>query len=335
MNDIKFKRGKHSCPVCGKTHRYHCSVAEDGSLALCKYTPSERQARDGRYIHRLTETPFPPPQPRAEALPRETVRADRFARTHAVYTAMLESLTLTPAHAGKLLNERGLSDVTIAGNLYASTPDFHQARGVAAALVRQGFDVSGVAGFYRDRAERWTLNTYHKGFYVPCRDVQGRIAGCQIRLDCPLADGTKYVWLSSNGKPEGVTSGAPVHFVKPDLAVRTRRAIVTEGLLKADIIADVRDCAVIAFAGADTFPSDIGERLRAWLPTLAEVAIFYDTDFSTKPEVMRALRRLKLTLKASGLRVRPVLWDATGGKGFDDYLLREREQMRAAERRAA
>lgn len=49
-----FKKGKRTCPVCGKTSRYNCSITIDGSLALCKYKWSERQSKDGRYKHILT-----------------------------------------------------------------------------------------------------------------------------------------------------------------------------------------------------------------------------------------------------------------------------------------
>ncbi len=107
MMSMTFKRnGKHPCPVCGKTHRYHCSISDDGTLAICKYTPSDKQAKDGRYIHRLSDA-FTPPKLRTTTEPRETMRANA-DRTHAVYMEMLERLELAPAHADKLLDERGL-----------------------------------------------------------------------------------------------------------------------------------------------------------------------------------------------------------------------------------
>lgn len=51
LTEVKFKKGKITCPVCGNTHNYHCSVTEDEGLALCKYVPSDKQAKDGRYEH--------------------------------------------------------------------------------------------------------------------------------------------------------------------------------------------------------------------------------------------------------------------------------------------
>lgn len=325
-----FKRSrKHTCPVCGKTHRYHCSITDDEQLAICKHTPSDKQAKDGRYIHHLTDDAFTPSKPQTATKPRETkgeiTRADA-DRTHAVYTALLERLTLAPAHADNLLDVRGLSDTTIAANLYATVPNAKGRRHLAASLARD-FDLRNVPGFYRQ--DSWRLNTKHAGFYIPCRDARGRIAGCQIRRDSK--DEPKYVWLSSNGLPEGVTSGAPVHFAKPDLATRTRRAIITEGILKADICAEMLDCCVIGFAGASSFPHDVGAQLRESLPRLAEVAIAYDADLHTKPEVKAALLRVHDSLRRAGVRVQAWTWDLSEGKGFDDYLL----GRRAAERRAA
>lgn len=325
-----FKRSrKHTCPVCGKTHRYHCSISDDETLAICKHTPSDKQAKDGRYIHRLNDDAFISSKPRTANVPRETkdelTRADA-DHTHAVYTAMLERLTLAPAHADNFLDVRGLSDSTIAANLYASVPDAESGQLLVASLAHD-FDLRGVPGFYRQ--DGWRLNTKHAGFYVPCRDARGRIVGCQIRRDSN--DQLKYVWLSSKGLPEGVTSGTPVHFAKPDLSKRTRRAIITEGILKADICAEMLDCCVIGFAGASSFPNDVGAQLRESLPRLAEVAIAYDADLHTKPEVKAALLRVRDALRRAGVRVRAWTWDVSEGKGFDDYLL----ARRAAERRAA
>lgn len=67
--------------------------------------------------------------------------------------------------------------------------------------------------------------------------MDGLICGMQIRLDTPLRrrddppgkSGAKYIWLSSIGKPYGVTSGSPLHFVGEPFA---KTVYVTEGLLK-------------------------------------------------------------------------------------------------------
>jgi len=92
---------------------------------------------------------------------------------------------------------------------------------------------------------------------------------------------------------------------------------------------------VIGFAGASSFPHDVGTQLRESLPRLAEVAIAYDADLHTKPEVKAALLRVRDSLRRAGVRVQAWTWDLSEGKGFDDYLLAHRAEHIARERRAA
>ena len=97
----------------------------------------------------------------------------------------------------------------------------------------------GVPGFYTDNAGRWTINFGSRtaGILLPAVGMDGLICGMQIRLDTPLRrrddppgkSGAKYIWLSSIGKPHGVTSGSPLHFVGEPFA---KTVYVTEGLLK-------------------------------------------------------------------------------------------------------
>ena len=320
----QFVRGRHTCPVCGRTHRYHCSVRADGKLALCKFILSNRQADDGRYIHLLapnsTEATSDIRQPIRGGAMSETPASKRRDVDHCatVYRALLESLELSASHAEHLRIVRGLSDSAITAHLYATMPTHERANKLCGALA-QRFDLHGVPGFYRV-GKGWQLNTKRQGFLIPCRDAQGRIIACQLRLD---AGSPRYVWFSSRGLPCGASSGAPIHFVKPDLTEQTRRAVITEGLLKADICAELLDCCVIGLPGVASFKADLGQSLRYKLPLLRQVAIAFDADWSTKPEVRNALRRLHTSICASGLKAQVWSWDIALGKGFDDYLLRE------------
>lgn len=236
----------------------------------------------------------------------------------AVYCSLLESLELSAYHAEHLRVARGLSDSTITANLYATMPTRESASKLCATLA-QRFDLNGVPGFYR-AGKSWQLNVRGQGFLIPCRDAQGRIVACQIRLD---AGSPRYVWFSSRGLPCGASSGAPIHFVKPDLTKQTRRAIITEGPLKADVCAELLDCCVIGLPGVASSTAELGQLLLLELPQLCEVAIAFDADWSTKPEVRNALRRLYTSICVSGLKAQVWAWDAALGKGLDDYLLRE------------
>jgi hypothetical protein len=107
--------------------------------------------------------------------------------------------------------------------------------------------------------------------------------------------------------------------------------ILTEGALKADVSAHLLDnkYAVIAVAGVSSFSEDFGRRLRELIPELRQVVIAFDADQGRKPEVQKALERLRGseekpdggTLREAGLDVRELRWAEEKGKGLDDYLL--------------
>jgi hypothetical protein len=195
-------------------------------------------------------------------------------------------------------------------------------------------DLGGIPGFFRKNG-RWMLNigewrdkegithSFHQGFLVPVRDVQGRIEGFQIRRAEVKPDEPRYIWLSSSRKEEGCSSGAPIHYRNPERARETGQAIITEGALKGDVVAHLLggENAVIAVAGVLSFPEDLGRRLKWQLPELQQVVIAFDADADRKPEVQHGLRRLSESLRAAGLDVRELKWAEALGKGLDDYLL--------------
>jgi hypothetical protein len=292
----------------------------DGSLALCSFKWSANQAQDGRYVHLLTPnqqkvfTPAPLSPLKKEAV-AERADADRL---HAAYSALLSRLKLIPSHGDELLIRRGLSDTTIANNLYASVPDFAEGNRMACDLA-ESIDLRGVPGFYRQEG-CWRLNTWAKGFYVPYRDERGRIVGLQIRRDGD-AD-PKYVWLSSTGLPEGTQAISCVHFVKPDLA-RNGQVLITEGALKADRISDFLPSSVVALAGVTGCnPQTFTTRLLRALPELRSIVVAFDIDWQEKREVKKALERLIKALRATSLPINVRKWEPALGKGLDDVLFR-------------
>jgi hypothetical protein len=332
-----FKKGKIICPVCGKKTDWHCALTIDDSLALCKYRWSDKQATDGRYIHHLKDDPYQPQKQTTVSTPAigecgsvEVERADA-DHINVVYRTLLEHPILLdsegtrppllPVHADHLLNERGFSDTAIAANLYTSVPDLKTLRVICDDLAGC-VELKGVPGFLKPDG-RWQLRYYGEGYLVPYRDAQGRITGIQVRLD---KGDTRYKWLSSADKPEGITSGAPYHFAKPDLVRQRGFAFITEGALKADRIAEFTDKACIGLAGVDSFNGEkFGSELREALPDLRTVEIVFDIDWQENPEVKKALFRLRQVLRAVGLSANVRVWNAAKGKGFDDFLFnRER-----------
>ena len=320
----KFKKGTITCPVCYHDHHWKCRVTEDEGLALCSCIPSSKQAKDGRYIHILKPHNNKPQKQTAVSAPpiRECGIAETYKATvdncNKVYSHLLdECLILSSNHANNLLEARGLSDGAIVANLYASTPLTGRARDICDELSEK-FDLTRVPGFYRDEKELWQMNIKQQGLFIPIRDAQGRIVACQIRCD---AGDIRYIWFSSKGLREGASSGAPIHFAKPDLVRLTGNAFITEGALKADIIAEREQSAVIGLPGVLGFSSETFSRqLNASLPELKTLIIVFDSDWREKKDVKKALFRLIASLRQSGITLTVRDWDSAAGKGYDDFL---------------
>lgn len=307
---------RNRCPICD--HTDWCSVSKDGALAICMRSSDGaiRNAKNGGFVHVLKpyERDFQPKLPRIHHQQIKSLLAP-IDRRHLIYTALLESLSLNEQHADKLLL-RGLSDTEASRNLYASLPDSRTAKKICAELAKQ-FDLSGVPGFFRER-DQWRLAVWSTGFFIPVRDIQGRIQSCQIRFD---EGDTRYLWFSSPNKDGGASSGTPVHFARVWRAASTGEGLITEGALKADIIAEQLDACVIAVAGVSSFNNDFGMWLRAQLPALSTVLVALDRDWHTNPQVSQAMFRLVTSLKKANLNGGMLDWERA--KGLDDLLTSE------------
>jgi hypothetical protein len=314
---VRVKR-KSPCPICGKPD--WCSMTDDKAIVICMRVAegSIKESKNFGYIHILEEREYRPldPTPRK---PEPPARAP-LERRDAVYREMLATLTLTDLHVEDL-RERGLSTLTIERNAYASLPALSQIPDLCADLARE-HNLANVPGFYRDEEGRWMMTVYSPGFFIPVRDTQGRIQGCQIRQD----HGSRYIWFSSpedkDGKrKDGASSGAPIHFARPWRADATGEAIVTEGGLKADVIAELLDACVVGVPGVSALGVHFGAELKARLPEITTVFVAYDTDWRAKSQVATALQRLFDSLVGVGLDVVALDWN--DAKGLDDFLVKE------------
>jgi conjugative relaxase-like TrwC/TraI family protein len=307
---------RNPCPVCKKTD--WCSLSDDGAMAICMRTPSDRETKNGGYVHVLDEVERMAPLPVAVQV-RQHGRSGIDQRDE-TNQRLLEALKLN-ARDRRNLAARGLDEKTIERNGYKSLPTAASVHEVEKAF--EGQDMTGVPGFYQEKGEeRWKLNIndWHSGFLIPVRNQEGRIEGFQIRRAEIKADEPRYVWLSSSSREEGCSSGAPVHFRNVDQGCR--QVVITEGALKADIASNLlSDQPVIAVAGVQSFPEDFGHRLKEQLPDLRQAVIAFDADAARNPQVQRALERLQGSLEAAGVDVRELKWEERQGKGIDDYLL--------------
>lgn len=303
-----------------------CSVSSDGAVVICMRIRSDKQTRNGGWLHRLEEGAVVAPFPSAShsARPQRAAERATIEHCHTVYASLLSHYLELAAHHRRALLERGLTPESIKQNGYASAPHPTRAAEVARLLATE-FDLSSVPGFYLEDGH-FRLSNLGSGFYVPVRDLEGRIRGLQLRRDRGLP---KYLWLSSSGRPAGASSGSPVHFCLVNHIHRSGHAIITEGALKADVISQFLDCGVIALAGVNAFNETFASRLKCTLPELRQLTIAFDRDWREKPQVFSALTRLMRSFVSVRIPTKIWSWPAPA-KGLDDHLLmlsKERERV--------
>ena len=336
--DIPFKKGKQECLVCGRIEDWHCRVREDDKMGLCKYTPNKDGRMDSkdRYIHNLDSGDDEETELLVNDVSKDieeqdtieeeknTVKNNRLEAVYlnAVYGQYLEELTLNSHHKRNLV-ARGLTDEQIELNCYKSVPSFRSRYSQIEDLITD-YDLKGVPGFYQD-IQGWCINGTFPGFYVPYRDINGNIIGMQVRCDDERKN--KYIWFSSGNKNEGTSSGSPAHFVNPETVRATNNVFLTEGALKADIIAAKSGVGLIATAGVCVInPKKISRVIYDSFPDVENIVVAYDMDWKTNPNVKSALIRLLEELKDSVVKVLVTVWDESLGKGLDDVQKNENYQ---------
>lgn len=151
-----------------------------------------------------------------------------------VYKEMLTFLKLKETHRRNLLL-RGLTLNEVRQmeeRGFLSTDDENSVT-IARKLLKKGFRLDGVPGFFINRDGDWEAAFYRKnnGYLCPVRDGKERIIGFQIRLDVPLKE-RKYLWFTSSGLERGTSSGSPAGMFGK---IKDGTVYVTEGILKAEI----------------------------------------------------------------------------------------------------
>jgi DNA primase len=305
---VRVSKGKR-CPCCDKPN--WCSVSSDGTKAVCMRTESDKPTKNHGWLHILKEADELP-KPSSRPIVRSYPLASR-SHLDGIYTTLIRKhLVLASEHRSNL-RERGLSETDIDNNGYRSVPT--PLYGETVARLLSEYDLRGVPGFYRDR-NRWQMFTPGAGFLISIRDSRHRIRGFQIRADF---GSTRYLWFSSASKPEGQSSGAPIHFARPNLIAEQRRVFITEGALKADVIAASLNAPVIGIPGVSTWPGGFGQKLRKVCPEIKEVFLCFDSDFRTNEHVAKALFNLIAELRLALYSPVVLSWDEAF-KGLDDYL---------------
>lgn len=259
---------------------------------------------------------------------------------HQTFSALLSILTLTPGHRRHLQVKRGLTDEQIDSFGFKSTPPPYLCRSLTARLIKQGCTVQGVPGFYLDDSGVWTVKFYQRtaGILIPYRGVDGMIRGLQIRLDRPIRHdddppdkkGAKYLWLASTNKPQGVSSGSPIHFVGDPCS---RVVYVTEGALKADVAHALMGRTFAATGGAGCI-SQLDDLFRFLSNNGTEEIIeAEDMDKYSNQGVQKGASALYQLAKSHGMKCRRLTWNPNY-KGIDDWQLALRRDNAAKEKDA-
>jgi len=241
----------------------------------------------------------------------------------AVYRALLKKLVLSPRHRENL-QTRGLSDDIIEKRQYKSLVAMESTRGICHLLLKEGYPLEGIPGFYQDRNDQWVFMTL-PGFLIPIEDEQGRIQGFQIRVDDGFReylsskgkdDIGKYIYFSSTGKKNGCSSGALIHVAVPENKnLKDYRVWLTEGPLKADIAARYTNMPFLGVPGVSVYrqAAQKAEELG-----IKRTAVAYDMDIRENPHVQKAEIELLKELYRRGISAVPVNWHIDYGKGIDD-----------------
>ena len=263
--------------------------------------------------------------------PEQNIRATP-QEIHQTYSLLLSMLPLTPTHKAHLLSpRRGLTEEQIARFGFKSTPPAFLCRSYAERLRRHGCTLQGVPGFYQDDAGRWTINFGSRtaGILLPAVGMDGLICGMQIRLDTPLRrrddppgkSGAKYIWLSSIGKPHGVT---------PAAAAFCGRAVCQDRICDGRA-AQSRYChcltgrSFVAVAGVNSL-NGLESALRCMAQNGTKLVVeAYDMDKLENEYVAEAAEKVQQIAHTAGLQSTSLVWN-TAYKGIDDWQLALRQE---------
>lgn len=232
------------------------------------------------------------------------------------YRAFLSLCELRREHKNNLLN-RGLTGKNIAHYGFKSTPSCDKQNSIISDLIKKGYTLKGVPGFYLDNNNwRIDISDWNQGFFVPMCNLKNQCLGLQIRLDKPT-EKQKYVWLSSKRKKGGCGRTSVPHITNTfDIG---ESVYITEGGLKADIAHCISKGTFVAIAGVSQFSvlPLLFSQLR--MQGVKRIIDSYDSDCKYNPNVEKARTRLKQEVIKAGLEYYRMEWDENY-KGIDDYL---------------
>ena len=351
MGDSRYQRvsRKRPCLICGKPD--WCSRTANDSISFCARVTAgadrlSRKERWGVFYHdrSLLDNPF-----WKKHEPRQFYQK----QTEGIHPAPLEIrdfiyaslLRLSPASkyecltiGKKGLRERGLENFSDYGALPCSASERKDLAAQIRLLLNQNFPsfvrenprgLAHIPGFWTNdygQACLWSEKDFQRPMLlIPYRNPWGKIQSCQIRFSGSVRHAQKrYLWLSLPSM-QSAGSGTPIHHANwKDFgaACSNRPVLITEGALKADVVA--KFCSqffIVANSGVGC-----AHDLIARITHGKKVCFAFDNDYHEKPAVIRYLAKLILLIsdfddiKSFTENIVILKWERRF-KGIDDALL--------------
>lgn len=352
MADSRYKRVSRArpCFICGKPD--WCSRTADDSISFCARitTGADRLSQKegwGIFYH---DESIKPKSSRNYAQNRyvksksaEEISPAPLEIRDFVYSTLIR---LSPAsdfqiliNGSKGLLERGLKNTQDYGGLSGSIAERKDLATKIRVLLNQNFPlflrrnphgIRHVPGFWIDEfggTNLWLNKDFVFPFLlIPYRSPAGLIQACQIRLTGKLtADKKRYLWLSLPQK-NSAGSGTPLHYAGwkkfGQFNFTELPILVTEGALKADVVAELLpNFFAIANGGVNCSQDLIVNVSQGKTLYLA-----FDSDYQDNPVVARQIARLlKLRIDSNHQNqsfpsIKIFVWNKIY-KGIDDALL--------------
>lgn len=130
-----------------------------------------------------------------------------------VYEYLLKMLGLNKKHC-KILLQMGFSKEEILKSSFRSIPQYENEKiRLCNRLIKCGFELSGVPGFFLNKQMKWTFKS-HKGFFIPVI-YNGYIKGLRIHLEEKYRLNTTDIWFSSGNEYQGTCAKNSIMIFMP------------------------------------------------------------------------------------------------------------------------
>lgn len=249
-----------------------------------------------------------------------------------IYLDFLSVLKLDDRHYKNLQN-RGLTDGMIKGNMYRSIPtDWHERQAATDYLCKK-HDLSGIPGFYTKSGKWLAACCKSSGILIPVCTVDNKIQGLQIRLDSPpsktaynakgektVKKGERFRWFSTGGQyyENGTGISSYIHVVGD---VNSDTLHITEGPMKADVASFLSGGELfIGLTGVQNIKY-LADTVKMLKPKRILECI--DMDVRSNPHVQRAQARIRSICMPLCSDYKAFTWPVEQ-KGIDDWLLFEK-----------